>query len=47
MMFDHSVIRYTTRYLSFENDLLIKDKPQLLVSYSSVVGNVVSIYVFL
>ena len=47
MMFDHNAIRYSTRYLSFENDLLIKDKPQLLVSYSSVVGNVVSIYVFL
>ena len=45
-MFDHNVIRYTIRYLSFENDL-IKDKSQPLVNYSSVVGNVVSIYVFL
>ena len=46
-MFDHNVIRYTTRYLSFENDLLIKETPQPLVNYSLVVGNVVSIYVFL
>ena len=46
-MFDHNVIRYTIRYLSFENNLLIKDKSQPLVNYSSVVGNVVSIYVFL
>ena len=33
-MFDHNVIRYTIRYLSFENDLLIKEKPQPLVNYS-------------
>lgn len=46
-MFDHNVIRYTIRYLSFENDLLIKEKPQPLVSYSLVVGDVISIYVFL
>ena len=46
-MFDHNVIRYTIRYLSFESDLLIKEKPQPLVNYSFVVGNVVSIHIFL